>query len=75
MTLTAFSSNRHSEEWDKVPSCTRITDIYCDLSSLIKDYRTGYKVKVQLVAGMNESAWTMKKFLPSASKNIRVRLV
>lgn len=58
-----------------VASCTRITEVYCDLSSLINDYRTAYKVKVQLVAGMNESAWTMKRFLPSASKNIRVSLV
>lgn len=75
MTLMAFSSNRYSEEWAMVASCTRITNIYCDLSGLIHDYRTGYKVKVQLVVGMNESAWTMKRFLPSASKNIRVSLV
>lgn len=75
MTLMVFSSNRHTEEWAMVASCTRITEVYCDLSGLIHDYRTAYKVKVQLVAGMNESAWTMKRFLPSRSKNIRVSSV
>lgn len=75
MTLTAFSSTRYNEEWTMVASCTRITVVYCDLSGHILDYRTAYKVKVQLVAGMNESAWTMKRFLPSTSKNIRVSLV
>lgn len=70
-----FSVHRYIGEWAIVASCTGITKTYCDLSSLIRDYRAGYKVKVQLVAGDNESAWTVKKFLPNTSKHIVVSLV
>lgn len=70
-----FSVLRYTEEWAMVTSCTGITHTYCDLSGLIPDYRTGYKVKVQLTAGNNESEWTMKKFLPNNSKRIVVIVV
>lgn len=59
---------KNGGDWEKVQSCTGITDTYCELSSLIHNYRTAYKVKVQLVAGVHESAWTTKKFLPNDSK-------
>lgn len=66
---------RHDEEWAIVESCTGITQAYCELSSLIQNYRTSYKVKVQLVAGVNESAWAIKRFLPNLSKNLGMSLI
>ncbi|XP_034460652.1 interleukin-10 receptor subunit alpha [Hippoglossus hippoglossus] len=48
-------------EWTEVERCTGITNSYCDLSSLIYDYNTPYKVRVQLVAGDDTSLWTMKR--------------
>ncbi|XP_077396387.1 interleukin-10 receptor subunit alpha [Festucalex cinctus] len=54
-------------EWATVLSCTRITNTYCDLSGLIRDYGAAYKVRVQAVDRNNTSAWTVKKFLPNAS--------
>lgn len=59
---------RYAGEWVMVRSCTGITNTYCDLSTLIQNYGGGYKVRVQTVAGNNTSLWTMKKFLPNASK-------
>lgn len=75
LVTSEFSVLRYNEEWAVVTSCTGITHTYCDLSSLIHDYRTGYKVKVQLVAGDNKSVWTIKKFLPNTSKHTVVILV
>lgn len=66
---------RHDEKWARVQSCTGIKEAHCELSSLIKNYRTSYKVKVQLVAGVNESAWAMKRFLPNQSKNLGMSLI
>ncbi|XP_029302894.1 interleukin-10 receptor subunit alpha [Cottoperca gobio] len=56
-----------NDEWAIVASCTGINKTYCDLSSLVYDYRTAYKVRVQLVAGDDVSVWTRKKFLPNES--------
>lgn len=70
-----FSVHRHYDEWAIVASCTGITKTYCNLRSLIHDYHAKYKVKVQLVAGDNESAWTRKTFQPNESKHIVVSLV
>ncbi|XP_076590553.1 interleukin-10 receptor subunit alpha [Chaetodon auriga] len=58
----------YTGEWTMVASCTGITKTFCDLSSLIHDYRTGYKVRVQLVAGDVVSTPAFRKFLPSTSK-------
>lgn len=63
-----FSAHRYTDEWNKVDYCTDITDTSCDLSSLIREYNIGYKVKVQLVVGVNSSAWIKKKFLPNTSR-------
>ncbi|XP_037630800.1 interleukin-10 receptor subunit alpha isoform X1 [Sebastes umbrosus] len=52
-------------DWAMVVGCTGINNTYCDLSSVIHDYRTSYRVRVQLVAGVNESAWTSKRFQPN----------
>lgn len=57
-----------------VQSCTGITQTYCELSSLIDNYRTAYRVKVQLVDGVNQSAWTSKKFLPNIGTNLGISL-
>ncbi|CAK6968155.1 interleukin-10 receptor subunit alpha [Scomber scombrus] len=59
---------KYTEEWAMVARCTGIKETYCDLSSFIREYRAAYKVRVQLVAGDKESAWTRKKFLPNESK-------
>ncbi|XP_042343367.1 interleukin-10 receptor subunit alpha [Plectropomus leopardus] len=60
---------KYSGEWGIVTSCTGISNTYCDISSLIYDYTTAYKVKVQLVAGHNVSDWVIKrKFLPNKSE-------
>ncbi|KAM3616725.1 uncharacterized protein V6R79_022353 [Siganus canaliculatus] len=58
----------YTGEWKPVDSCTGITVNFCDLSSLIEDYITVYKVRVQMVAGNDKSPWTSKKFLPNESK-------
>lgn len=50
-----------SVEWTTVKSCTGISRTYCDLSSLIRDYISPHKVRVQMVAGQNVSAWALKK--------------
>ncbi|XP_061136446.1 uncharacterized protein LOC133155273 isoform X1 [Syngnathus typhle] len=55
-------------EWAMVLSCTNITNTYCHLSGLIRDYGAGYKVRIQTVDGANKSGWTVKKFLPNGSK-------
>ncbi|KAK2847234.1 hypothetical protein Q5P01_010233 [Channa striata] len=55
-------------QWAKVDSCTGITKTFCDLSSLIHDYRVSYKVRVQLLSGNIQSSWTSKKFLPTESE-------
>uniref|UniRef100_UPI0037E83B9B interleukin-10 receptor subunit alpha n=1 Tax=Semicossyphus pulcher TaxID=241346 RepID=UPI0037E83B9B len=55
--------------WETVESCTAILRTSCDLSSRIHDYSAAYKVRVQLVAGVDVSEWTVKlKFLPNTSK-------
>lgn len=66
---------RHDEQWAVVQSCTGITETYCELSGLIQNYRTSYKVKVQLVAGVRESGWAIKRFLPNFSKNFGTSLI
>ncbi|KAF3847718.1 hypothetical protein F7725_020746 [Dissostichus mawsoni] len=58
-----MSKYANDDEWAMVASCTGIKKTHCDLSSLIHDYRAGYKVRVQLVAGDNVSLWKRKKFL------------
>ncbi|XP_078102307.1 interleukin-10 receptor subunit alpha isoform X2 [Sander vitreus] len=59
---------KYTGNWAIVDSCKGINQTYCDLSSLVDDYRAGYKVKVQLVAGNDTSLWTTKKILPNTSK-------
>lgn len=59
---------KYIDEWAMVAGCTRITQTYCELSGLIHDYVPAYKVKVQLVNGDDESAWTSKKFLLNQGK-------
>ncbi|XP_054650471.1 interleukin-10 receptor subunit alpha [Dunckerocampus dactyliophorus] len=59
---------KYAGEWDTVGGCTGTTKTYCDLSSLIHDYSSAYKVAVQTVDRKNTSEWTVKKFLPNASK-------
>ncbi|XP_010727918.2 interleukin-10 receptor subunit alpha isoform X1 [Larimichthys crocea] len=55
-------------QWTAVHSCTGITYQYCDISSLIYDYRKTYRVRVQLVAGDAESAWVKKILTPNDGK-------
>lgn len=58
-----------NNEWTTVESCTGISRTYCVLNSLINEYYSAHKVRVQLVAGQNVSAWAVKrKFLPNESK-------
>nr|XP_040046087.1 interleukin-10 receptor subunit alpha [Gasterosteus aculeatus aculeatus] len=59
---------KYSGKWTEVTSCTGIKRTYCDLSGLLHDYRSKYKVRVQLVAGKDESPWTHNTFLPNLSK-------
>ncbi|KAM7399282.1 hypothetical protein PAMP_018563 [Pampus punctatissimus] len=59
---------KYIDPWEVVTSCTTITKTNCNLSSYITDYLTKYKVRVQLVAGSNSSAWTIKRFLPNESE-------
>lgn len=56
---------KYSGTYFVVKTCTGITRTFCDLTSLIENYRGGYTVRVQLVAGDDASAWTHKKFLPN----------
>uniref|UniRef100_A0A3P8SVY8 Interleukin 10 receptor, alpha n=1 Tax=Amphiprion percula TaxID=161767 RepID=A0A3P8SVY8_AMPPE len=58
----------HNGEYSVVKSCTGITRTFCDLTSLIRNYRDAYTVRVQLVAGDEASAWTRQRFLPNDSK-------
>nr|XP_057936879.1 interleukin-10 receptor subunit alpha [Doryrhamphus excisus] len=58
---------KFSGKLDVVGGCTGITRTYCDLSRLIHDYTSAYKVAVQTVDGNNTSEWTVKKFLPNES--------
>ncbi|KAG8002011.1 Interleukin-10 receptor subunit alpha [Nibea albiflora] len=55
-------------DWTVLHSCTGITDRFCDISSLIHDYRKTYKVRVQLVAGGAMSEWVKKKLTPNEGK-------
>ncbi|KAM6933267.1 interleukin-10 receptor subunit alpha [Xenentodon cancila] len=57
----------NSNVWTPVSGCMMITRCFCDLTSLIDDYRVGYKVRVQLVTGGQKSAWIIRKFLPNTS--------
>ncbi|XP_008285236.1 interleukin-10 receptor subunit alpha [Stegastes partitus] len=59
---------KYNGEWTPVKTCTGITRTFCDLTSLIHDYRTGYKARVQVVAGDDASAWTAKKVTPNQSE-------
>ncbi|XP_068173644.1 interleukin-10 receptor subunit alpha [Antennarius striatus] len=56
---------KYTGDWTMVQSCTGIALTSCNLSTLIEDYGTSYRVKVQLVIGYNKSAWAMKKVLPN----------
>ncbi|XP_034556191.1 interleukin-10 receptor subunit alpha [Notolabrus celidotus] len=59
---------KYGLNWVMVESCRGITRNYCDLSSLVKDYTAGYKVRVELATGDGVSTWTAKtKFLPNKS--------
>ena len=64
-----FSVLRYIEKDAMVPICTGITETYCDLSGFIMDHRTAYKVRVQQVAGDDESEWKLQKFLPNDGKH------
>ncbi|XP_044210898.1 interleukin-10 receptor subunit alpha [Thunnus albacares] len=57
--------SKYNEKDAMKPICTGITETYCDLSGFIEDHRAAYKVRVQLVAGDDESAWKFKRFLPT----------
>lgn len=66
---------RYTGEWGVVDSCMEIENTYCELSTLIEDFSSGYKVRVQLVAGANVSEWKSKRFYPNQSKHRAVSLV
>ncbi|CAG6003126.1 unnamed protein product [Menidia menidia] len=57
--------SKYINEWAEVSNCTRITRTFCDLSNLIHDYDTVYKVRVQLVTRDGESTWARKKIRPN----------
>ncbi|XP_058489766.1 interleukin-10 receptor subunit alpha isoform X2 [Solea solea] len=59
---------KYIDDWAEVKSCTEITNTFCVLSSLIHDYNTLYKVRVQLVVGDDKSVWTSKKVRPNESE-------
>ncbi|XP_037333554.2 interleukin-10 receptor subunit alpha [Pungitius pungitius] len=59
---------KYDGDWATVASCTGIKRTYCELSGLLHDYRSKYKVRVQLVAGDDESQWTQNRFLPNMSE-------
>lgn len=59
---------KYQDDWAMLASCTLINDTYCSLNSFITDFDSGYKVRVQLVAGGDESIWVRKKFLLNESK-------
>ncbi|XP_035536664.1 interleukin-10 receptor subunit alpha [Morone saxatilis] len=61
---------KYSGDWYEVTSCKETTNTNCDLTDLIDNYGTRYKVKVQLVEQGHVSAWTVKNFLPNTS-NLR----
>ncbi|KAM9852966.1 interleukin-10 receptor subunit alpha isoform 2-T2 [Aulostomus maculatus] len=55
-------------EWAMVLSCTRINKTYCDLTNLINDYHSAYKVRVQVADNNEASEWTYsKKLFPNRS--------
>ncbi|XP_022051823.2 interleukin-10 receptor subunit alpha [Acanthochromis polyacanthus] len=58
---------KHGGEYYMVNTCTGITGTFCDLTSLIHDYRAGYTVRVQLVGG-DDMSWTHNKFVPNDSE-------
>ncbi|XP_030295244.1 interleukin-10 receptor subunit alpha [Sparus aurata] len=58
---------KYTGEWGVVDSCMEIENTYCELSTLIEDFSSGYKVRVQLVAGANVSEWKSKRFYPNQS--------
>lgn len=59
---------KYTGEWRAVDKCTNITRIFCELTDLIEDYETAYKVKVQLEGRDGLSEWTKKKILPNSSE-------
>ncbi|XP_061576319.1 interleukin-10 receptor subunit alpha [Cololabis saira] len=61
--MTRYQSN----DWTPVSGCSMTRNHFCVLTSLIDDYGSGYKVRVQLVTGTQVSAWIYKKFLPNRS--------
>lgn len=61
---------RYGDDWAVLAGCTRITQTYCNLNDVIPDYRSGYKVRVQLATMDDVSEWkVIKKFLLNAGKN------
>lgn len=60
---------KYNGDYSMVATCTEITKSFCNLSHLISDYRTAYRVKVQMVVGDDVSAWTLrKKIVPDSSE-------
>ncbi|XP_037533726.1 interleukin-10 receptor subunit alpha [Nematolebias whitei] len=59
---------KYTDEWAEVTSCSKITETFCHLTSLIQDYSTCYKVRVQLAAGDKHSTWIQKRFYPNQSQ-------
>lgn len=59
---------RYAGDWTAVDECTNITRAFCELSDLIEDFETAYKVRVQLEASDAHSEWAGKKILPNSSE-------
>ncbi|XP_028274579.1 interleukin-10 receptor subunit alpha [Parambassis ranga] len=57
-----------NDDWAMLVRCTRITQTYCNLDDVIPDYRSGYKVRVQLATEDDVSDWKFKKFLLNTGK-------
>lgn len=59
--------SKYVDTFAALAGCTGITKNYCDLSNSISDYRSVYKVRVQLVTGDKASLWASMKFSPNLS--------
>ncbi|KAI3354272.1 hypothetical protein L3Q82_018808 [Scortum barcoo] len=68
VTYNVEMANYNEDEWAMVTSCTGIKMNHCDISSLIHNYVSRYKIRVQVVVGDDVSAWISKRFFANTGK-------
>lgn len=60
--------SKYANQWTALLSCYGSAHTFCDLTGFIEDYRAKYRLRVQMVADNDTSAWKGFWFYPNKSE-------